>query len=78
MRLWAEKSGLAKIDKVLHVLKENKINGQRLLTLTEAELLSQDFGIESLGKRKKIIRAINFLKAKTCRTMGNGISALLP
>ena len=46
--------------------------------MTEAELKEFHFGITSLGRRKNIIRAINYLKASTCRALNNGSSMLLP
>ena len=56
----------------------NHVDGKKLLNLTEAELKEFHFGINSLGRRKNIIRSINFLKASTCRAMNNGTSMLLP
>ena len=57
----------------------NNVNGLRLLSLTESELKEQNgFGIESLGRRKKIIRAINFLKATSCHGANHCGSLLLP
>ena len=56
----------------------NQVDGKKLLNLTEAELKEFHYGITSLGRRKNIIRAINFLKASTCRAMNNGTSMLLP
>ena len=53
------------------------VDGQRLLTLTEDELKSMDFDITSLGRRKNIMRAINYLKAKVCRDMNNGASMIM-
>lgn len=39
--------------------------------MTEKELKEASFGIVSLGRRKKLIRAINFLKASLCRATKN-------
>ena len=52
------------------------VDGQRLLTITEDELKAGNFDITSLGRRKNIMRAINYLKAKVCRNMNNGTSML--
>ena len=53
------------------------VDGQRLLTLSEDELKLRDFDIASLGRRKNVMRAINYLKAKVCRDMNNGASMLM-
>ena len=46
--------------------------------MTEEDLKWNNFNITSLGRRKNIIRAINFLKASACRNMNNGASMLEP
>ena len=70
---WIDRSGLNKIKGVKETFEDNNVNGQQLLTLTEEELKWNNFNITSLGRRKNIIRAINFLKANACRNMNNGI-----
>ena len=73
---WIERSGLSKIKGIKEIFESNNVNGQKLLTITEEELKWNCFNITSLGRRKNIIRSINFLKANACRSMNNGISML--
>ena len=54
-------------DNIASVFETNLVDGKALLRLTEDVLKGDHYNIESLGRRKNIIRAINFLKAKSCR-----------
>lgn len=67
---------MARHQDIKSAFEFNNVNGSRLLTLTEDELKAPSFGIESLGRRKNIMRAINYLKAKVCRSMNNGASMI--
>lgn len=60
------------MDDIAELFISKKVDGARLLCLTEQELAEVTFGIKSLGRRKKIIRAITFLKASVCRSVNNG------
>lgn len=73
---WIERSGLSKIKGIKEIFESNNVDGQKLLTITEEELKWNCFNITSLGRRKNIVRSINFLKANACRSMNNGISML--
>ena len=69
MLTWIQKSTLlAKMDdNIASVFETNQVDGKALLRLTEDVLKGDYYNIDSLGRRKNIIRAINFLKAKSCR-----------
>lgn len=54
-------------DNIASVFETNQVDGKALLRLTEDVLKGDYYNIDSLGRRKNIIRAINFLKAKSCR-----------
>ena len=67
-------------DGTAQAFLRNKVDGKRLLILTEDELKSRGFGIQRLGRRKNIVRAINQLKTSMCRNIHNdelGASALI-
>lgn len=78
VQLWLDKCGLNLIEELQETFTANKVDGKKLLSLKEKELKEPSFSIESLGRRKNIIRAINSLKASTCRLMNTGSSILLP
>lgn len=63
-------------DGVAEAFERNRVDGKRLLILTEEELKTRSFSITRLGRRKNIIRAINLLKANICRSINNGVSML--
>ena len=77
MKRWLELTGLGSVREIDQAFENNLVDGQRLLTLTEDELKARHFDIVSLGRRKNIMRAINYLKAKVCRNMNNGASMLI-
>jgi len=68
---WLERTGLARVAGVFEAFQRCRVNGQRLLTLTEDELKSRSFGIARLGRRKNVMRAVNYLKANLCRNVHN-------
>ena len=74
---WLELTGFGRTHEIQRAFESNLVDGCRLLTLTEEELKSSNFDITSLGRRKNIMRAINYIKAKVCRNMNNGASFLL-
>ena len=76
---WLSHSKLENLDSLKMMFANNSVDGRRLLALTETELKEPGtFGIFSLGRRKKIMRAINFLKATSCRGANHCASLLLP
>ena len=44
-----------------------------MLSLTEDELAKDDFKIKSLGKRKKVMRAIAYIKSNLSRVNGASV-----
>ena len=60
---WLEASGLAANAPYLtDAFLQGKVDGIVLLALTDEDLQDK-FKIKSLGKRKNILRAVNYLKA---------------
>ena len=74
---WIVKSNLECLNEVKVPFNKNGINGAMLLALTESDLKKECFSVESLGKRKNIIRAIAKLKTSTCKLMNAGASLIL-
>jgi len=73
---WLAVAGLLEQDGTAEAFMRNHVDGKRLLVLAEDELKSRSFGIQRLGRRKNIIRAVNLLKANICRSVNNGTSML--
>ena len=72
---WAEKANLSDISNFQSFIEQSQVDGSKLLNLTEEELSQSELKFTSLGKRKKIMRAIAFLKANLIRS--NGISVFI-
>ena len=54
---------MAAIENLGLIFETNQVDGKILLSLNEETLKGNGYEIESLGRRKRIVRAINFLKA---------------
>ncbi|KAL9051360.1 MAG: hypothetical protein Q9162_006062 [Coniocarpon cinnabarinum] len=68
--LWADRgssSALPNVAKLEEALRENDINGSCLLTDVDLNTLKADLGIQALGQRSKIFRAINELRGRSPR-----------
>ena len=73
---WLEAAGLTKNSADLQeAFIKQKVDGVLLLALTDEDL-SKQFKIKSLGKRKNIVRAINYLKAQNTRAQNSSSSML--
>ena len=64
---WLEASGLvSNAPHLQDAFVQGKVDGILLLSLTDEDLQDK-FKIKSLGKRKNILRAVNYLKAQSTR-----------
>ena len=52
---------------------KEKVDGPALLSMTDGDL-EDKFRVKSLGKRKNLLRAVNYLKAYCTRAQNNGSS----
>lgn len=67
---WLRATDLADIPKVQEIFSQHQITGARLLELTDVEL-QQNLKINSLGKRRNILKALTYLKAQIARNLNS-------
>ena len=60
---WIKYTNNGKFEEYIPIFKEHEISGETLLSLTD-EILKDEMGIKKIGKRHKLMKAINKLKAK--------------